>query len=718
MTSLLTDFLSLRVAYPHLCLFLVCLLKTSCIFVLAWGTARLLKSRSAAARSRIWRCAVDGFLDSAAIYLAPGSIQKIRPTVAVRPEIPPVSFPSEREPLRTSAENIYWAAPPGDPRRPRPIEDRAQKIEEAQPRFVLPLRTIPWWTQLEAHLLQVWWIGAGVLIGLSIVRIGCATLWLRRTRTQASPSASRIGRGIATSFQLRSSPDVWISSETRSPLILGIFRPTIYFPADSSTWSAERFRSVFIHELSHWKRLDHWWGYVARLTRCIFWWNPLVALSRRQMSDEAELAADDQVLLREVEAVAYATTLVEIASSRGATRQLGVGVAMVASDVLENRIRGLFAVNPWRGRIGLDGIALIAALALILGVASAVYVTQANSPAPSRDSANPDFVGAGRRQTVRLVFSKPEAKAVFLAGDFNNWNTTGIPMRRDWHGRWSVEVQLPAGSYQYKFVADGAWFADPANPNEAPNNFGTKNSRLEVRDVDAQSVDIERAEDSQAITTLFSNGDYATLDALATKLRENKSRFSDGTWRLVNFYDSLEPWRFFLVPEDWDGWFKKVDGWRRAFPRSITALLVEARGWELYADKGNPKEHDLRREKVKDLLFAAARWPKQVSALGYDMMIDAVDVPEQWPEDKFFSLIAEGARYEPGYYDILFAASRHKLGCGGWYGKESPWFGNLERLSTELAPEEGSIPYARLVWNRWWWFGNIFGRSRRRNGRK
>ncbi len=198
----------------------------------------------------------------------------------------------------------------------------------------------------------------------------------------------------------------------------------------------------------------------------------------------------------------------------------------------------------------------------------------------------------------------------------------------------------------------------------------------------------------------------------AKSCEENKSRFSDGAtggWLIST--TSLEPWRFSCnAPEDWDGWFKKVDGWRRAFPRSITALLVEARGWELYADKGNPKEHDLRRQKVKDLLFAAARWPNKCPHW-YDMMIDAVAVPEQWPEDKFFSLIAEGARYEPGYYDTLFAASWYKLGCGGWYGKESPWFGNLERLSTELAPEEGSIPYARLVWNRWWWFGNIFEES-------
>ena len=169
-------------------------------------------------------------------------------------------------------------------------------------------------------------------------------------------------------------------------------------------------------------------------------------------------------------------------------------------------------------------------------------------------------------------------------------------------------------------------------------------------------MDLERAEDAQAIGALFEKGDYATLDALAAKLRTTKARFSDGTWRLVNFYDSLEPWRFFLVPQDWDGWFKKVHEWRSAFPQSITALLVEARGWELYADKGNPKEHAERREKMNEILFSAADWPNKCPRW-YNMMIDGVAVPQHWPEDKFLNLTAEGVRTTPGYYDILFAAS-------------------------------------------------------------
>jgi hypothetical protein len=57
----------------------------------------------------------------------------------------------------------------------------------------------------------------------------------------------------------------------------------------------------------------------------------------------------------------------------------------------------------------------------------------------------------------------PEAKSVFLVGDFNNWNPTVEKMTREGDD-FVTGLFLVAGEYRYKFVVDGEWIVDPDNP--------------------------------------------------------------------------------------------------------------------------------------------------------------------------------------------------------------------------------------------------------------
>jgi len=62
---------------------------------------------------------------------------------------------------------------------------------------------------------------------------------------------------------------------------------------------------------------------------------------------------------------------------------------------------------------------------------------------------------------------------VSLRGDFapDGW-TTGVPMALD-SGIWSVETDVPwATQVLYKFLVDGTWMVDPANPNTVPDGYG------------------------------------------------------------------------------------------------------------------------------------------------------------------------------------------------------------------------------------------------------
>jgi hypothetical protein len=63
---------------------------------------------------------------------------------------------------------------------------------------------------------------------------------------------------------------------------------------------------------------------------------------------------------------------------------------------------------------------------------------------------------------VIFTLSAPDAKEVYLVGDFNRWNPTVEPMQRE-GDTFVVSLFLVAGTYRYKFVVDGKPIADPDN---------------------------------------------------------------------------------------------------------------------------------------------------------------------------------------------------------------------------------------------------------------
>lgn len=55
------------------------------------------------------------------------------------------------------------------------------------------------------------------------------------------------------------------------------------------------------------------------------------------------------------------------------------------------------------------------------------------------------------------------AQNVILTGNFNNWSHNELKMNKTSTG-WELPYVLGAGNYEYKFIVDGTWITDPANP--------------------------------------------------------------------------------------------------------------------------------------------------------------------------------------------------------------------------------------------------------------
>ena len=84
-------------------------------------------------------------------------------------------------------------------------------------------------------------------------------------------------------------------------------------------------------------------------------------------------------------------------------------------------------------------------------------------------------------QTVGFVISTEPGSEVYIAGTFNNWDPT-LHRLQDApdSGVFKIELPLPPGRHEYKFIVNGEWRLDPACPAWLPNDMGTLNSVVEV----------------------------------------------------------------------------------------------------------------------------------------------------------------------------------------------------------------------------------------------
>jgi hypothetical protein len=88
---------------------------------------------------------------------------------------------------------------------------------------------------------------------------------------------------------------------------------------------------------------------------------------------------------------------------------------------------------------------------------------------------------------IAFTYVDGNAGSVNLAGSMNGWSADSTPLVNDGDGNWAVVVPLDEGEHQYKFVVDGNWMQDPANPQAVGDGYGGSNSAVTV-DADGNLV--------------------------------------------------------------------------------------------------------------------------------------------------------------------------------------------------------------------------------------
>ena len=100
-----------------------------------------------------------------------------------------------------------------------------------------------------------------------------------------------------------------------------------------------------------------------------------------------------------------------------------------------------------------------------------------NNYSPLKPNA---YSGKSVLKPIPFICLSPEAKEVFVIGDFNDWHPTAHPMKRMPDGAWRCEIQLNHGHHHYLFLIDGKPVIDPCAQGIARNEKNEKVSLLAV----------------------------------------------------------------------------------------------------------------------------------------------------------------------------------------------------------------------------------------------
>jgi len=184
-----------------------------------------------------------------------------------------------------------------------------------------------------------------------------------------------------------------VSEELRSPISWGVLRPTIVL-SPVAVEAVDEAEAIIAHELAHVARLD-WAKLLGARTVCaLFWFNPLVWMLARESHQLREEAADDAVLMADIDGPDYATLLV------GAARHDNQGALMAAHGVapgkgsLKRRITRVLDGSLKRGPASASW--MLMSLVLLAGITAplAAFSATADQKRAAKDSPAPFAVPA------------------------------------------------------------------------------------------------------------------------------------------------------------------------------------------------------------------------------------------------------------------------------------------------------------------------------------
>ena len=164
------------------------------------------------------------------------------------------------------------------------------------------------WNTIMAILFVIWLLGASAFAAVSFVRF---FRWKRTILRLSKPSPYYDAFVSTFAEEMEIGPvEVRISDAVSSPMMIGLFTPTILLPIRH--YEYDELRLIIKHELTHYLHRDLWFKLILILCRAVHWFNPFMVLFARSIEQECEYYCDMSVMENEPEKMrkVYCTSIV------------------------------------------------------------------------------------------------------------------------------------------------------------------------------------------------------------------------------------------------------------------------------------------------------------------------------------------------------------------------------------------------------------------------
>ena len=159
----------------------------------------------------------------------------------------------------------------------------------------------------------IWFIGAFLLALWTTIRVMYFRNLLRHAEA-ATPELQAETDQLAETMGLSRSPEVRMLPGAVTPMLwAGLGRPQLLFPRELLGRTDANSRAMLLmHELAHMRRGDHWVRFLELLAFCLYWWNPIVWLAKREIHRTEEECCDALVVEHSADCgVGYANALLD-----------------------------------------------------------------------------------------------------------------------------------------------------------------------------------------------------------------------------------------------------------------------------------------------------------------------------------------------------------------------------------------------------------------------
>lgn len=255
------------------------------------------------------------------------------------------------------------------------------------------------------HLTSLWLLGATLYFGRFVLAYLRFSRKIRRTSIRPHPKDKEVFARLRGSANIRLVCNAYIDT----PMLMGFLSPRIVIPhlAFVASGMKPELEHILRHELTHYRRHDLLYKWVAVFVSSVHWFNPLMILLRREISRACELSCDEAVIraLGGAQRQGYGETLLAIASNQ--RLPAGVVTTTMCEGKRELKER-LESIMTYKGKNVLTVTLSVVLSLLLAGCSVTLGAASINSPA---ENASPSPAPTDVPVTLASPFPTPGISA-------------------------------------------------------------------------------------------------------------------------------------------------------------------------------------------------------------------------------------------------------------------------------------------------------------------